>query len=466
MRRDFRRTPAALPAGRPIIPVTLTVIALAAPTFATRAATAEPVTTPAETLAAAAPGAGDSAAGTARGGDESADQSALRNDAITAYNAQNYQRAATLAARWLDRAQADRRTGREVAALSFILGHSRYELHQKETTRYAGDYKADVVRPIEESLRILQDDPAFKNMLLGNAWHTLWSETGRQDADAESRAHWHLLKSILIRQEEVRNAARSAPEYDLFARHALFYLERCLDYARSSNHADLYLARLRSIAPLGFGTTYDARFWQIHDLTYFDDGHMRAAALWQRGLDQMRDPKADPDATLGIFAQAADITRRKRDRAEVFRQMSDFVSTLDTPERRLQAADYAKKSYELDPASAEIRRQYGTALHLLSYAAYASGKFDEARGRAQEAVTFEWEGMEVAFFDLSRAAAEMGQETEALTHGERAFRMARGRAEGASLQPFAQNYVNILRQFGQEGLAAKVQAENASLGVR
>jgi hypothetical protein len=412
-----------------------------------------------EVAAAAAPGA-------ARGGDEPADQTALRNEAITAYNAQNYTRAATLAARWLEHAQADARTGREVAALSFILGHSRFELHQKETTRYAGDYKADVVQPIEESLRILQDDPAFKNMLLGNAWHTLWSETGRQDADAEARGHWHLLKSILIRREEVQNVARTAPEYDLFARHALFYLERCLDYARSSDHADLYLARLRSVAPWGFGTTYDARFWQIHDLTYFDDGHMRAAAIWQRGLDLMRDPKADPDDTLATFAQAADITRRKRDRAEVFRQMSDFASTLDTPERRVQASDYASKAYELDPASAEIRRQYGTALHLLSYAAYASGKFDDARARAQESVTFEWDGMEVAFFDLSRAAAEMGQETEALTHGERAFRMARARLEGSALQPFAQNYVNILRQFGQDGLAARVQAENAALGVR
>jgi hypothetical protein len=74
--------------------------------------------------------------------------------------------------------------------------------------------------------------------------------------------------------------------------------------------------------------------------------------------------------------------------------------------------------------------------------------------------------MEVAFFDLSRAAAEMGRETEALTHGERAYRMARGRLEGALLQPFAQNYVNILRQFGQDGLAARVQAETATLGVR
>jgi tetratricopeptide (TPR) repeat protein len=420
---------------------------------------------PAEQLAAAAAGT-NPAPGTARGEDEPAELSALRNDAITAYNAQNYQRAATLAARWLERAQADGRTGREVAALSFIVGHSRYELHQKETGRYAGDYRADVVRPIEESLRILQDDPAFKNMLLGNAWYTFWSENGRQDADAEARGHWHLLKSILIRREEVQNVTRTAPEYDLFARHALFYLERCLDYARSSEHADLYLTRLRSVAPWGFGTAYDARFWQIHDLTYFDDGHMRAAALWQRGLDLMRDPKADADGTLAVFAQAADITRRNRDRAEVFRQMSDFAATLDTPARRVQAADYAKQAYELDPANGEIRRQYGTALHLLSYAAYASGRFDDARARAQDAVTFEWDGMEVAFFDLSRAAAEMGQETEALTHGERAFRMARAHLEGTSLQPFAQNYVNILRQFGQDGLAARVQAENAGLGVR
>jgi tetratricopeptide (TPR) repeat protein len=397
---------------------------------------------------------------------ETADLATLRNDTITAYNAQNYARAATLADRWLERAKAEGRTGRDVAAISFILGHARYELHQKEPGRYAGDYRADVVDPIDESLRILQDDPAFKNMLLGNAWYTLWSEGGRTDAEAEARGHWHLLKSILLRQEDVRDQAPTTPAYDTFARHVLFYLERCLDYARSSDSADLYIQRIREVAPWGFGTAYDARFWQIHDLTYFDDGHMKAAALWQRGLDLMRDPKNDPDGTLAVFTEAADITRHKRDRAEVYRQMSDYASTLDTPARRVQAADFAKQAFELDPANADIRRQYGTALHLLSYAAYATGKFGDALSRAQEAVTFEWDGMEVAFFDLSRAAAEMGRETDALTHGERAYRMARGRLEGASLQPFAQNYVNILRQFGQEGLAARVQAENATLGVR
>jgi len=59
----------------------------------------------------------------------------------------------------------------------------------------------------------------------------------------------------------------------------------------------------------------------------------------------------------------------------------------------------------------------------------------------------------------------MGKETDALTHGERAYRMAKERLQGSALQPFAQNYVNVLRQFGQEGLAARVQGDNASLGV-
>ena len=398
---------------------------------------------------------------------EASDEMAsLRNDAITAYNAQNYARAATLAGHYLERAGEESRTGREVAALQFIVGHSRYEVHQKDGGRYNGDYKADVVQPLEESLRVLQDDAAFKNMLLGNAWHVFWSEGGRRDAEAEGRAHWYLLKSILLRESEARDRARTSPEYDQFARHVLFYLERCLEYCRTSESADLFRERIRVTAPLGFGTAYDARFWQIHDLTYFDDGNMKAAALWQRGLDLMRDPKASPDEALASFLEATEITRRRRDRAEIYRQMADYVSTLDAPQRRAQAAQFGRKAYDLNPGDAEIRRQYGTALHVLSYAAYASGKFDDAYARAQEAITFEWAGMESALFDLSRAAAEMGKETDALTHGERAYRMAKERLRGAALQPFAQNYVNVLRQFGQEGLATRVQADNASLGVR
>ncbi|HZN03723.1 MAG TPA: hypothetical protein VFD06_09080 [Candidatus Polarisedimenticolia bacterium] len=398
--------------------------------------------------------------------DSSEEMASLRNDAISAYNDQNYPRAATLAQHYLERAGEESRTGREVAALQFILGHSRYEVHQKERGRYEGDYKADVVQPLEESLRVLQDDAAFKNMLLGNAWHVLWSEGGRREAEAEGRGHWYLLKSILLREAEARHRARTSPEYDQFARHVLFYLERCLEYIRTSASADLYRERIRVTAPLGFGTGYDARFWQIHDLTYFDDGNMKAAALWQRGLDLMRDPKASPDEALASFTEATEITRRRRDKAEVFRQMADFVSTLDAPKRRTQAAEFGRRAYELNPGDAEIRRQYGTALHVLSYAAYATGKFQDAYARAQEAITFEWAGMETALFDLSRAAAEMGRETEALTHGERAYRMAKERLAGSALQPFAQNYVNVLRQFGQEGLATRVQIDNASLGVR
>src|SRR5262245_34902479 len=117
--------------------------------------------------------------------DASEELASLRNDAITAYNAQNYARAATLAGHYLDRAGEESRTRGEVADLQFILGHSRYEIHQKDGGRYTGDCKADVVQPLEESLRVLQDDAAFKNMLLGNAWHVLWTEGGRRDAEAE-----------------------------------------------------------------------------------------------------------------------------------------------------------------------------------------------------------------------------------------------------------------------------------------
>ncbi len=399
-------------------------------------------------------------------GVRTADLAALRSRAVSAYNDQKYQTAAKHAAAYLEQAREKNRTGREVASVAFILGHARYELHRQSGRPYEEGYAADVVEQLEESLRILQDDPAFKHMLLGNAYHTLWEMEGRHDPEAEARAHWYLLKSILIREAAVHALPRNDPAYDLYARHLLFYLERCLDLAQDSESANLYLQRIRSVARGGFGTAYNDRFWQIFDLTYFDDGNMRAAALWQHGLDAMQDASLDPDMVLALFNRSAELTRRRDDRAEVYRQMADFVSTMDEPERRIQAAEFARWAYSLNPIAPEIRRQLGSALHLLSYAAYASGRFDDALQQAQEALRFQWEGMEAALFDLSRAAAELGNETEALTHGEHAYRLAKQEVEGSALQPFAQNYVNILRQFGQDGLAARILGETAALGVR
>jgi hypothetical protein len=406
------------------------------------------------------------AAAAPSGDQETADLASLRSDAIAAYRREDYARAAQIAATYVDRARAGERTGREFAAVSFILGHSRYELHHRADGPYAGDYRAEIVQPLEDSLRVLQDDPAFKNMLLGNAYYELWTMTGRRDPDVEGRADWHLLKSILIREAEARDRPRSGAEYDLFARHLLLYLERCLDLASDSSSAAVYLERIRAVAPSGFGTAYDARFWQIYNLTYFDGGNMKAAALWQRALDGMQNPQTPMDRVLAMFRQAAELTHHARDQAEIYRQMADYVSTEDEPERRLQAADFARKAYGLDPGNAEIRRQFGSALHLLSYGAYASRRFSEALHYAEEATSFQWDGMEVAFFDLSRSAAELGQESNALTHGERAYRMAKQHAKGAALQPFAQNYVNILRQFGQDALAERIRHEEADLGVR
>src|SRR5258708_11128727 len=79
--------------------------------------------------------------------DDAAEATTLRNDAIAAYNAQNYPKAASLAARWLERAAVEGRTGREYAALQFIVGHARYEMHQKESRGYAGHHHAAGVTP-------------------------------------------------------------------------------------------------------------------------------------------------------------------------------------------------------------------------------------------------------------------------------------------------------------------------------
>jgi tetratricopeptide (TPR) repeat protein len=400
------------------------------------------------------------------GAEETPDLASLRSDAFAAYRSEDYVTASKVASRYVARARTEGRTGREFAAVAFVLGHSRYEVHRASGDIYTGDYRAEVIAPLVESLRILQDDPAFKNMLLSNAYHELWNLTGRSDLDIEGRAHWHLFESILIREAGVRDRPKDSKEYDLFARHLLFYLERCLDLVRDSGSPGMYIYRIRSLAPLGFGTVYDDRFLQIHELTYFDGGNMKAAALWQRGLDAMLDPGTGADTVLSALGEAADLTRRDRDRAEIYRQMADFTSTIDEPVRRVQAAEFSRQAYDLAPDDAEIRKQFGSALHVLSYAAFARSDFLEALRRAQESTTFDWEGMEVAYFDLSRAAAELGRETDALTHGERAYRLAKGRLDGIALQPFAQNYVNILRQFGQEGLALRILSEEAALGVR
>ena len=54
---------------------------------------------------------------------------------------------------------------------------------------------------------------------------------------------------------------------------------------------------------------------------------------------------------------------------------------------------------------------------------------------------------------------------EAITHGEQAYRTAKRSTDSGTLQPYAQNYINVLRQFGEEGQAARILAQESSLGV-
>ncbi len=390
---------------------------------------------------------------------------ALAEQALTAYNASDYSAAERLAARYVESARLSGITGRRLAEIQFVLGHSRYEIQHKSQAPYPGDYRADVVAPLEESFRVLQDNAAFRTLLLGNAYFELWTIGGRRDADSESQAHWYYLKSILIRQSDALGADHDGSDQEKLARYLLFYLDRCLEMARRSATPELYLYRVRTAAAWGFSSPYADRFRQIDDLTYFDGGNMKAAALWQYALDSLQDHALAVDEMVTRFQMAIDACRQDRSKAEIDRQVADYLSVLDLPERRRQAADFARRSYELNPDDPEIRRQYGSALHLLSFGAYASGHFEDALRYAQEAIRFDWQGRELADFDFSRAAAELGHGDEAIAHGESAYRAAKRNPGGGSLQPYAQNYINVLRQFGEAGLAARILAEESSLGV-
>ena len=380
---------------------------------------------------------------------------ALAEQALAAYNASDYPAAERLAARYVDAARLSGIMGRRLAEIQFVLGHSRYEIQHRSQAPYPGDYRADVVAPLEESFRVLQDNAAFRTFLLGNAYFDLWSKGGRRDADAEAQAHWYYLKSILIRQSDALDADHDVSDPEKLARYFLFYLDRCLEMARRSATPELYLYRIRTVAPWGFSSPYADRFRQIDDLTYFDGGNMKAAALWQYALDSLQDHALSVDEMVSRFQTAIDACRQDHSKAEIDRQVADYLSVLD----------FARRAYEFNSDDPEIRRQYGSALHLLSFGAYASGHFEDALRYAQDAIRFDWQGRELADFDLSRAAAELGRGDEAITHGEQAYRAAKRRADGSSLQPYAQNYINVLRQFGEASLAARILAEESSLGV-
>lgn len=390
---------------------------------------------------------------------------ALAEQALAAYNASDYTAAERLAARYVDAARLSGITGRKLAEIQFVLGHSRYEIQHKSQAPYPGDYRKDVVAPLEESFRVLQDNAAFRTFLLGNAYFDLWTKGGRREPDAEAQAHWYYLKSILIRQSDALDADHDASDPEKLARYLLFYLDRCLEMARRSATPELYLYRIRTAAPWGFSSPYADRFRQIDDLTYFDGGNMKAAALWQYALDSLQDHSLPVDEMVSRFQTAIDACRQDHSKAEIDRQVADYLSVLDLPERRKQAADFARRAYEFNSDDPEIRRQYGSALHLLSFGAYASGRFEDALRYAQDAIRFDWQGKELADFDLSRAAAELGRADDAIAHGEQAYRAAKHRADGSSLQPYAQNYINVLRQFGEASLAARILAEESSLGV-
>jgi hypothetical protein len=376
--------------------------------------------------------------------------SGIRQEAVDAYNQRSWTQAATAADRYLQLLEANDlpRAGSDFALVSFIGGHSRFEVWKADPEAFSYDFGEDVLGAMKASLKILQDDPFFKHNVLGSAFYEKLAHERFNDVELENSASWHLYRALMIRAEELQDEPRDSEKYEAFAKYVLHYINRCFKMARYSQVPQIYRIRVREACRLGFGTRFDDRFAQLYKVVGFDDGNVRAGVLWQIGLDLMNGSEPDPEEVLETFVEAARATKGIKQRAEIYRQMADYCSRQDDHGYKLKAVEYGRMAFKLDPSSEDIQVQYGTSLHVVSYAHYTSGRYREALKVAREATSFQWDGDELAYFDLSRAQANFGNKIKAITHAEKAYKIALKKYGEEELQPFRQNYANILRQFG------------------
>ena len=386
----------------------------------------------------------------------------LRQSAVDAYVARNWAGAAAAADAYNAEFDASGlpRAGVDWALVQFIGGHAKFELWKASKDTFKYDFDREVLGAMEASLRIVQDDLFFKHNVLGSAYFERLKATGFKQAGLEDAASWHLLRALLARGEELRSKPETPEERTAFAKYALQYIGRAFEMARHSAAPDVYLVRVREACRLGFGSPYDDRFAQLHQVVGFDGGNVLAGVLWQTGLDEMNTEGSKPDDVLDTFRQAAKATRGPKERAEILRQMSDYASRQDEFDYKLKAVEYGRQAFALDPSNKDVQAQYGTSLHVVSYANFSSGKFQQALEYAKEATGFAWDGDEVAYFDLSRAQANFGDKIAALTNAETAYDKARRKYAPAEAAPFRQNFVAVLRQFGLAQRAAQVEAED------
>jgi hypothetical protein len=380
----------------------------------------------------------------------------MRNAAVEAYNARNWTVASEAADAFVAALDAAKlpHAGNDFALVSFVGGHSRFELWKAAPDTFKYDYDKDVLGAMEQSITILQDDPFFKHNVIGTAYYEKLKSEHWKNLGYENASNWHLYKALMSRYEDLQSKSRDGEQYTSFAKYLLQYIQRAFEVARYSSTPNLYLVRVREACRMGFASKFDERFAQLHQVVGFDNGNTRAGVLWQTGLDLMNTEGSKTDDVLEVFRQAADATKGHKERAEVYRQMADYSSRQEGHAYKLQAVEYGRLAFRLDPENPDIQVQYGTSLHVISYAHFNAQRFQEALQAAKEATSFEWDGDEVGYFDLSRAEANFGDKINAITHAERSYDKARRKYTGQELQPYLQNYVNILRQFG---LAAKAQ---------
>ncbi|MDQ7007126.1 MAG: hypothetical protein Q9Q40_07825 [Acidobacteriota bacterium] len=390
----------------------------------------------------------------------------IQREAIAAYNDRQWRQAAGAADRYVEALDGFGlpHAGSDYALVAFIGGHARFEVWKADPPSFSYDFQRDVLGAMQESLHILQDDPFFKHNVLATACYEKLKSENFRNLELENLANWHFLKALISRRDTLRTVPRDDEPFLAFEKYLLLYISRAFEMARESTAPEIYLVRVREACRMGLGGRFTDRFAQLYRVVGFDRGNVRAGVLWQSGLDLMNTDGADPEEVLGLFSEAAAETRGLPERAEIYRQMSDFASRQDGYDYRLRAVEYARQAFKLDPAEPEIQVQYGTSLHVLAYAHYNSGRFGESLELAREAIAFQWEGDEVAYFDLSRAEANFGMKLEALRHAQQAYEQALRKLGGDEVQPYRQNYANILRQFGMGRQATIVEHDTGKGG--
>lgn len=319
------------------------------------------------------------------------------------------------------------------------------------------DFYKWVIHPLEEHIRQVQDQIEKKLNYLAAAYNDYYQLLEEKTMDAENNTVWASWWLILKLHEKM---GFEKPVTEEIGNAIYRYINTCMLVVEFCPYPEIYKYRIRHACQLGFGIddTYDSIFWQYYEMTFFDDGNIVAGVFLQRALDLARkDLFGKYDQCVQYLKRALKITRSKKAKAELYRNLAELTIALDKVEERPTAANYARQAYLLYPYDQDIRDLYGSTLLALSAGFYQKKNYIDALKYAEDAIEFEWEGDEEIYLILAKCEAAHGMKYKAMKHAYEAYQKACTRLDGEDLKYFRDQYKAILRQFGEESKYRKCQ---------